>query len=349
MKQTLILLISWLAAIGNAQPADQHQTNQYVADLREFINHEYNDFEITYSKDGMVFSATIGSPVIRTNFETDYYFLRRSPDGFLFHRGNTVAVLESSNLLRLTYGVDSKSRHYWSAGPNGLLVVDEKKLEKLHDQAGKTWTDLFEDACPGVLTYGLYIKKGSIVWDGNKFTAYTSSHIPVISEKRNKPLITGELFLSNGLPSLIKYSYASNDFDLYLSYTRKVDSPMLLPNLLHAEERYRGARTDSYTMELQSFRLTNFAVSSTALEAITSNVTNINIVIDKRDGRDYLVSIRGKKVKPIAVNGRARSFEKDQDKPRSRHPVIWMLICGSLLVPAVWIYLSKKPQAKVSI
>jgi len=117
---------------------------------------------------------------------------------------------------------------------------------------------------------------------------------------------------------------------------------MLLPNLLHAEERHPGVQTNSYTMELLSFRLKHFAVPSTALDAVTSNDTNLNIVIMDRDGKDYLVSIRGKKVKPIAANGRARSFEHGQANPRSRHSVIWILICSSLLVPVVLIYLSKR-------
>ena len=165
----IVLLVAGTTALivaskaKNAQPADQHQTNQYLTDLRQFINHEYNDFEITYSKDVTVWSMIYKGSVIRTNFETWYYFLRRSPDGFIFHHGNAVAALQRSNLFTGTYGVDSQSHHYWSIGSTHLLVVDEKKLEKLHDHAGETWADLLQNDCPGVLTYGLYIKKGSIV------------------------------------------------------------------------------------------------------------------------------------------------------------------------------------------
>ena len=177
---------------------------------------------------------------------------------------------------------------------------------------------------------------------GNKFTAFTSRYLPIPSDKTDKPLITGELFLSNGLPSLIKYSYTSNSVDLYLTYSKKVDGQMLLPNLLHAEERHPGVQTNSYTMELLSFRLTNFVVASTALDAIKSNNLTINTLINHGDGKADLVSIRGKNVKPIAVKMKSGSFQHGQDKPRFRHSVILMLICSSLLVLVGLIYLSKK-------
>jgi len=238
---------------------------------------------------------------IQLNFERELFTrVCRSPAGFfLISSTNLQAVMNgciSSNAYA-AYGVYSNV--YWSV-MSGTLFQNTTRLEELK-QNGITWSNLADKATLDVLVLGLWVGNKSLVWNGNRFTGELPFAEPVPAGQRGKRLASGEILLTNGLPTTVICDTPFGERIVSLSYEEAVVGDDLMPSRALVDEYFQKTNHDSYTIHYIRFDHGDQTSNTATIEPLIASSPGLSIVMQHgRDGE--LVQIKGNQIKPMRVS-----------------------------------------------
>jgi len=256
--------------VARAQSANGSGTNDYVAAFKEFLNEQHSDYEVQFSVVQHVddaykrrlqeFNNGPGKTKISVSFDRpQFYRVRRTQSGFAVKSGSNMNDVQGPDSKE--YGVVSNT--LWSASGQ-VETLDDAALPKLKTTQGVSWTNLADEAVQEVMTLGLWVRPGSVVWSGDTFTAETPNNHPIPRDKRGMRIVFGQLFCTNDIPAMITYQYDSNRYSVYYHYDGNSNQHSMLPRIMDIVEAYLASgMTNRYTLELISYRAKDFSVSST--------------------------------------------------------------------------------------
>lgn len=281
-------------------------SNDYISSLKQFLNTNYDEYEVVFSvvqhnnpalQKMLEEHNKTAKKKLMLQFETPGFLrVRRTQDGFFVHVASSLKQITNCDVStngNHAQGVVSNS--YWSAN-NGLLVMDNSFLPNLYQQQGRTWKDLANEAADEVLSLGMWINKGTVVWDGTNFTAETRTRAPVPKDKQGQRIISGYITLSNGVPSEIAYQFASNRFTIVPTYEGSISKTYGIPSQFTIFSRFFGGGNNTVSYQISSLLITNFPPDSTAPMAFanTNNNPRLTIIHKTLNGAGIMSQFNGK-------------------------------------------------------
>jgi hypothetical protein len=252
------------------QCADASGTDDYVIAFKRFLSGGPSEYEVQFSvvqhaddelkRRLQEFNKRSEERKISISFEQpQFYNVRRALHGFSVRRGSSLADVQGPDTIE--YGVVSNT--YWSANRQ-VEALDDAALPKLKATQGQDWTSLADEAVQNVMTLGLWVRAGSVVWNGTKFTAETPNNHPIPRDRRGMRIVSGQLFCTNDIPAMIDYGYDSNRYFVYYHYDGGTDQSTKLPRTMEIIEAYLASgMTNRYSLELIRYRAKDFSVSAT--------------------------------------------------------------------------------------
>ena len=286
--------------------ASSSGTNDYVSSFKAFVNAQHAEYEVQfsvvqYADDELkrrVEAFNSGSAKRKLSLSYDrpqFYRVRRARGGFAVRRGSNLSeVLDRDSL---EFGVVSNT--FWSVDRQAV-TFDDAALRKLKATQGKDWTNLADEAVQEVMTLGMWVRGGSVVWDGDAFTAETPECNPIPRDRRGKRIVFGQLFCSNGIPALVNYGYDSNRYSVYYSYDRNDHQTIKLPRTMDVVEVYLASgMTNRCSLELISYKATNFALASTGPGP---RKDELPVLHRSAGGAVEWTGLKGKGTKPATVS-----------------------------------------------
>jgi len=241
---------------------------------------------------------------------TLYYRFRRAQDGFFKASGGDLASVSNFVIGSQTgaFGVYS-NRVYWQYS-NQTLAEDTSKLDDLKSQ-GETWTNLADGAQMNVRTLGILARPDSFVWNGMDFTAEASEDAyPVAPKDRNgRRILSGHLFTSNDLPSMIDYQSLSTRFEVHFTYKDPVMKERLgIPSQIFSVMKFPSGGTNSRAIEIILFQLSDLPPGSTGpMDFKNANPTKMLVAL-RADGTGTMTSVATGKTFPMntSTNGKSK-------------------------------------------
>jgi len=305
--------------------------------LKSFVNRPIPEYEMVYSvlqhtnvellKRQQEFNrSSAGKRTVSFGFgRATYYRLRCAKDGFFVHSARNLTDIQSYKVTKGASGVVSNT--FWSI-QEGKLIYDDERLEKLQSQQGMGWMELAEQASHHLLSLGLLVRKGTVIWEEDNFTATSVDFGILPRQLRGQPAVMGTLIRSNNLPVSIKYSlFDSNRWIIKYDYDTPLAGDSNIPKRLEVESIITGWR-DTFTFELISLIETNFPAHCTGPNQFESANT-ISTVLHVGKNQMELTRSRGKASK-IAL-----PIKTAQREGSKRTVLIAALIITSLF-PLFW-------------
>lgn len=311
--------------------------NEYFPAFKEFLNSEFGEYEVVFSilhhshkaledelagftkGKGAGFSMILDKPV--------YYRVRRTRNGFSLHSAHSLDEIENEVIGGGQSAFGVLSNVYWSAN-SSTIYFDEWRSVDMEERLGSDWISVQCEQAVRALSFGMYVRKGSVVWDGTNFTAESAASL---NPKRR---ISGTLTLSNGLPFLVRYLLGSLKHEVALSYEKPIaTSGRLIPNrfrVIHELPKTHGS--NMFTWELIGLSVTNFAPSSTSPQEFLSTASRMTVVQRSVNGTAKAVALHGVPLKhPVGVKMRTDRLGNEHSKP-TKWVVVVVLFLSSLFL-----------------
>lgn len=165
-----------------------------------------------------------------------YYRVRQNSCGFLAQWATNIEDLYELKVEIPGAACGVISNKYWSLA-SGNLVFDEAKFKSDGMSKKETWEDFSLRYFRNTLVLGMGLTPGSFEWQGSNFTAEVSQTARADKRLRGQRVVTGWMEESNGIPWVIKYSFASTDCRAMLHYSNTASNwPSYLPSGVSLEE-----------------------------------------------------------------------------------------------------------------
>ena len=155
--------------------ADSLSASNLFSTLKEFLQRDAEEYEVIYSvtqnsneqpQKSLQAINTQKNTQIRVAFDVPWFFrVRRSKDGYFVHKADSFRAIES---LDLSGATDYAHGVTWNADwniSNKILIFNDSKDKESNNSQEKAWTNSANEAIQNMLSLGLWIRKGSVVWE----------------------------------------------------------------------------------------------------------------------------------------------------------------------------------------
>jgi len=330
----ILLVILLFVAFTGGLAQQVSQGDALIDRFKQFLNTEHETYDVIYSdtqedfpglREGVAkangrFTIFIGTPT--------YYRVCRGTSGFYSRMAEKESLLHSYDLSVAGQGAYGATTNlYWSfSGPS--FVLDENRMAE-EAKSGRSLEIMAKLASQEVMSLGLVVRNGTLVWNGNKFSAELPTWGQVPRDKMGQRLVTGELVTSNGAPTSVIYTYSTNrTIVVTYSYEGKFSGDNLLPSRITVCMTTVDTREiiELFTFHLFDLHFENISPDSGAPDPFLS--ANPKIPTLKKVGASLtLTSYQGAKVEaPIHHKG-------------DRHSMFIVGICIFGMLPLFyWIY-----------
>jgi hypothetical protein len=287
--------------------------SDYFSALQGLLNADFPEYEIVFSivdktvrpqlpqaqTSQRATIGQIGSPNTdsgsawhRTYERPGFYHLRRSHDGFVTQSGDSLEQVQRFSLTTdQTAQISGVCSNAWWQNGHGLLFMDNTRFSALknHELAGAA-KDLADEVEQDVLSLGLCIKRGSVLWNGTHFTAETGTHSSTPAGLRGRRIVTGHVNLSNGIPTDLDCGIftapvsaqlpsqdASAHFSIHLGYDPVISARFKIPTQMDVTRIVPKVATNHLEYRIFGLQAANFpsGSSSPALFAISNSSLSI--------------------------------------------------------------------------
>jgi len=326
--------------------ADADETNDHFISLKEFLNSDLKEYEVIFSvshqsnkaveEEFAAFQRAVGGNISMVLDQPVFYRVRRTEWGFSIQRARTLGDIEEGKLSLPDQSANGVvSNVYWSANM-GAVFYDPGKALETEKRFGTNWFAISCEQATKILSLGLLVRKGSLVWDGTNFEAEPVNFVRTPSAEHATRSISGNVTLSDGLPSAITYRLGSAQFVVLLDYKNpNTNLSWRIPNHLTTIDQLPSGRgSNVFTWELISLQLANFLPESTGPDKFLPSWDTLTVVSKSLDGNAKTIRFRGSPPKqPIGVK------MDGHDIPNQSSSARMVVLAAMLLSSAFFLFL----------
>jgi hypothetical protein len=300
------------ASSTSAAPID---TNDYFSSLKQFLNTNLDQYEITYSITHhsnpalVAITNQLAASGMRTILDSPlFYRVRLAADGFFAHRALSLANIQNRIAQSMTESITGYcSNTVWTSHMRTLHLDKAQALEKSTRDGPDWWKRSAQAYASKALQLGLRAKLGTFEWKGTNFTAVAAEIAAVSAEYKGKRVISGCLSFASGKPYAFSYTVGTNPtiYRVFLVYQHPVPGGFNIPNQIVTADPMPGNgggdNLNLFSIEINSLFATNFPAGSTSpTEFQAADGLEIET---STDGVHTMTGFNGKPMPPQVIRG----------------------------------------------
>ncbi|HXR07770.1 MAG TPA: hypothetical protein VN765_10600 [Candidatus Acidoferrum sp.] len=288
-------------------------TNDYFSSLKQFLNTNLDQYEMTYSithhsNPTMVAIANqLAASGMRTTLDSPlFYRVRLASDGFFCHRALSLANIQNRTVEGMTESITGfHANTVWTSHMGTLDLDKAQALEKSARDGPDWWKRSPHVLASKVLQLGLRTKLGTLEWNGTDFTAVAADFGAISAEYKGKRVISGSLSFASGKPYAFSYTVGTNStiYRVFLIYQHPIPGGFNIPNQIVIADPIpgNGNGDNLFSIEIISLVATNFPAGSTSPTEFQA--TGGVEVETSTNGVHTVTGFNGKPMPPHVIRG----------------------------------------------